>query len=133
MADGSPESVVEHLSDGIGGYLRRQPGKQTSEGLRAVALQGENVLELVYDALDELPLSRRPLPGLLRPRPPGALLRSGGNPGAHTSSRIGAYARPWAGHEASLKTSAATASSKYAAAGPIVYSRARRWVTMAPT
>jgi hypothetical protein len=76
------------LSTSVGGHLRRQPGKQTSESLGAVALQGEEVLELVYDALDELPLASGPPPGLLRPRSPGVLLRgSSTNPPPNCSNQ----------------------------------------------
>lgn len=37
MADGPPESVIEHLSDGVGGNFRRQTSEQAPESLRAMA------------------------------------------------------------------------------------------------
>jgi hypothetical protein len=79
MAYWAFEPLVQHLPYGVGGYLRSQPGQQTFEGLCAVALQSKDVLELVYDAFYELPLSGSRSPGLLRPHPPGALLRSSGD------------------------------------------------------
>src|SRR5215203_1142409 len=50
-----------------------------------------------------------------------------------SSSRTGAAIKPGTVHETSPNTSAATASRRNAAAGPIEYSRTRRWVMMAPT
>jgi hypothetical protein len=44
-----------------------------------VALQGEEVFELVYDALDELTLARRPATVGLRPSSLGIILGRGGD------------------------------------------------------
>jgi hypothetical protein len=41
-----------------------------------VALQGEDVLELVYDPFDDLPLSRSPATVRFRPRPLGVVFGS---------------------------------------------------------
>ena len=70
MADRPPELVVEHLSDGVGGNLRRQTSEQASESFRAMALQGEEVFKLIYDAFDELPLAGCPPAIFLWPRSP---------------------------------------------------------------
>src|SRR5829696_10019512 len=61
--------------------------------------------------------------------------RMPGRPAHETpsSSRTGAAIKPGTVHETSPNTSAATASRRNAAAGPIEYSRTRRWVMMAPT
>ena len=52
--------VDEPLPAGVGRLLGRQAGQKTLKRLGPVALQGEYVLELIYDAFDDLPLSRRP-------------------------------------------------------------------------
>jgi len=79
MTQRPTESGVERLPTSVSDNFRRQPGKQASEGLSAVALQGKKVFELVYDPLDDLPLSCCPSSCLRWPCPPGALLRSSGN------------------------------------------------------
>src|SRR5918993_5629136 len=60
VAQRSPELVVEPLSASVGRHLGRQAGQKTTQRLGPVALQGEDVLELIYDPFDDLPLSRRP-------------------------------------------------------------------------
>ena len=77
MAQRSPELVVEPLCAGVGRHLGRQAGQKTTQRLGPVALQGEDVLELIYDPFDELPLSRRPATVGFRPRPLGVVLGSG--------------------------------------------------------
>jgi hypothetical protein len=49
VAQRSPELVVEPLPASVGRHLGRQAGQKTAERLGPVALQGEEVLELVYD------------------------------------------------------------------------------------
>ena len=78
MAQRPTKPGVERLPTGVSSNFRRQPGKQTFESFGAVTLQGEEVLQLVYDSLDELPLSGRSSSSLFGPRPPRALLRGGG-------------------------------------------------------
>jgi hypothetical protein len=75
MTQRSSELGVQALPAGVGRHLRGKSGEQTPESLGAMALQGEDVLELVYDPLDELPLSGSPSPRLLRPCPASAFLR----------------------------------------------------------
>ena len=70
---------VEALSAGVGANLRRQASQEPFEGLRPVALQEEEVLELVYDPLDDLPLSRRPQPSGGVPRSLGVVLGGRGH------------------------------------------------------
>jgi hypothetical protein len=72
-AQRATELGVEALSAGVGANLRCQASQEPFEGLRPVALQEEEVLELVYDPLDNLPLSRRPQPSGGVPRPLGVL------------------------------------------------------------
>ena len=67
MAQGSAEMVVEPLAAGVCRDLRcyaRQ--QQTAQGLRSVALQGEEVLELADHSFDDLTLARCPAAILLR-------------------------------------------------------------------
>ncbi len=73
VAQRSPELVVEPLPAGVGRHLGRQAGQKTTERLGPVALQGEEVLELIYDSFDDLPLSRSPATVCFRPRPLGEL------------------------------------------------------------
>ena len=94
----SSEVHVKDMAAGVGDDLGGQPGEQTAERLGAVALQSVEVLELPYDALNELPLAGRPTPvplgssaasGALRRRghqsavnlQPATLPRHGGEPG----------------------------------------------------
>jgi hypothetical protein len=49
VAQRSPELVVEPLPASVSRHLGRQAGQKTTERLGPVALQGEDVLELVYD------------------------------------------------------------------------------------
>jgi hypothetical protein len=51
VAQRSPKLVVEPLPAGVGRHLGRQAGQKTTERLRPVALQGEDVLELIYDPI----------------------------------------------------------------------------------
>jgi hypothetical protein len=69
--------VVEPLSTSVGRDLGRQAGQKPTQRLGPVALQGEDVLELVYDPFDDLPLSRSPATIRFRPRPLGVVLGSG--------------------------------------------------------
>jgi hypothetical protein len=78
-AQRATELGVEALSAGVGANLRRQASQEPFEGLRPVALQEEEVLELVYDPLDDLPLSRRPQPSGGVPRPLGVVLGGRGH------------------------------------------------------
>src|SRR5215211_4651014 len=71
------EQGVEPLPERVGCQLGGQAGEQTAQRLRAVALQGEEVLQLRDHLLDDLPLARRPTPILFWPRPPGVVLRGG--------------------------------------------------------
>src|SRR5687768_6439941 len=54
VAQRSPELVVEPLPAGVGRHLGRQAGQKTFKRLGPVALQGEEVLELIYDPFDDL-------------------------------------------------------------------------------
>ena len=49
VAQRSPELVVEPLSASVGRHLGRQAGQKTTQRLGPVALQGEEILELIYD------------------------------------------------------------------------------------
>src|SRR5918995_5418958 len=75
----SPELVVEPLPAGVGRDLGCQAGQKTTERLGPVALQGEEVLQLVYDAFDELALARRPAAVDLGPSPLGIVLGCSGD------------------------------------------------------
>src|ERR671925_383227 len=67
---------VEILPAGVRCDLGRQTRQKPLESLRSVALQEEEVLELVYDPLDDLALGRRPQQIRLRPCSWGIVLRS---------------------------------------------------------
>jgi hypothetical protein len=56
-AQRSAEGVVDPLPARIRGDLRRKSGQQPVQGLRPVALQSEEVLELADRPLDDLALS----------------------------------------------------------------------------
>src|SRR5215207_8078735 len=71
VAQRSSELIVEPLPAGVGRDLGRQAGQKTLKRLGPVTLQGEDVLELVYDPFDDLPLSRCPAKVAFRPRPLG--------------------------------------------------------------
>jgi hypothetical protein len=73
----SSELVVEPLATGVGSDLGCQAGQKTLKRLGPVALQCEDVLELVYAPFYDLPLSRRPATVRFRPRPLGVVLGSG--------------------------------------------------------
>src|SRR5918995_2043160 len=77
VAQRSPELVVEPLPASVGRHLGRQAGQKTAQRLGPVALQGEEVLELVYDPFDDLALARSPAPICFRPRPLGVVFGSG--------------------------------------------------------
>jgi hypothetical protein len=77
VAQGPAEQGVEPLPERVGCQLGGQAGEQTAQRLRAVALQGEEVLQLRDHLLDDLPLARRPTPILFWPCPPGVVLRGG--------------------------------------------------------
>src|SRR5215204_568661 len=77
VAQRSSELVVEPLPAGVGCHLGRQAGQKTTQRLCPVPLQGEEVLELIYDPFDDLPLSRRPASVGFRPRPLGVVFGSG--------------------------------------------------------
>src|ERR687890_2825479 len=73
------EGVVDALSAGVGRDLGGQTCQQPAEGLRSVALQREEVLQLADHPLYDLALSRRPTAIALRPCPAGVLVRGGGH------------------------------------------------------
>ena len=75
MAQRTTKFAVEVLPAGVGRDLGRKTRQKPSEGLRPVALQKEEVLELVYDSLDDLALSGCPPAHLLWPRPLRVVLR----------------------------------------------------------
>src|SRR5215216_6515789 len=79
VTQGPTEGVVHPLSAGVGGDLGGQTCQQPAEGLRSVALQAEEVLQLADNPLDDLALSRRPSAILLRPCPAGVLVRGSGH------------------------------------------------------
>ena len=54
------ELDIEPLPAGVGRDFGCQTGQKTAQRLGPVALQGEDVLELVYDSLDDLGVSRPP-------------------------------------------------------------------------
>jgi hypothetical protein len=56
-AQRATELDVEPLSAGVGRDFGSKTGQKPLQGLSPVALQGENVLELVYDSLDDLAFS----------------------------------------------------------------------------
>ena len=56
----SAEGAVDPLPAGVRCDLGRQARQQPAEGLRAVTLQAEEVLELTNHPLDDLALARRP-------------------------------------------------------------------------
>jgi hypothetical protein len=57
VAQGSAEGVVDPLSAGVGRNLGRQTRQQPAEGLRPMALQAEEVLQLADHPLYDLALS----------------------------------------------------------------------------
>ncbi len=73
---------VKDLAAGVGGDLGGQPSEQPAERLGAVALQPQEVLELAYDALDQLPLTGRPTPVPLGPSAAAGALRRCGHQSA---------------------------------------------------
>jgi hypothetical protein len=77
VAQRSSKLVVEPLPAGVGRHLGRQAGQKAAERLGPVALQGEDVLELVYDPFYDLALSRSPATIRFRPRPLGVVFGSG--------------------------------------------------------
>src|SRR4029450_4693492 len=78
-AQRTTELRVEALPAGVRGDLRRKTSQKPFEALRPVALPEEEVLELVYAPIDDLPLSRRPQPSGGVPRPLGVVLGGGGH------------------------------------------------------
>lgn len=60
MVQRPTELHIELLPASVGRDLGGQAGQKATQRLSRVALQGEVVLELVYDPLDELALARRP-------------------------------------------------------------------------
>ena len=54
MAQRPTELVVEPLPAGVGCDLGGQAGQKAAQRLGTVALQGEEILELLYDPLDDL-------------------------------------------------------------------------------
>ncbi len=76
MAQRSAELDIEMLSTSVSRDLGRQAGQQPLKGLGPRTLQGKEVLELVYDSLDDLPLSRGPAPTSLCPCPLGVVFWS---------------------------------------------------------
>src|SRR5918994_3793247 len=65
MSQRTTKFAVEVLPAGVGRDLGRKTPQEPSEGLRPVALQEEEVLELVYDSLDDLAISGCPPARLL--------------------------------------------------------------------
>jgi hypothetical protein len=57
VAQGSAEGVVDPLSAGVGRNLGRQTRQQPAEGLRPMALQAEEVLQLADHPLYDLALA----------------------------------------------------------------------------
>ena len=57
VAQGPTEGVVDPLSAGVGRDLGGQTRQQPAQRLRPVALQAEEVLQLVDNPLDDLALS----------------------------------------------------------------------------
>src|SRR5215211_1065377 len=82
VAQRSSELIVEPLPAGVGRDLSLQAGQKTLKRLGPVTLQGEDVLELVYDPFDDLPLSRCPAKVAFRPRPLGVVFGSGRHQGS---------------------------------------------------
>src|SRR5215210_5425389 len=77
MARRATKRVVYPLGASVGRNLSRHSRQQTSQRLGAVALQAEEVLELVDHPLDDLALARRPAPIHPRPCPVGVVFRGG--------------------------------------------------------
>src|SRR5215208_3508132 len=75
VAQRPTELGVEPLSAGVRCHLGGQASEQATQCLCPVAFQGEEILQLRDDLLDELPLARGPAPIRLRPRPPVIGLR----------------------------------------------------------
>jgi hypothetical protein len=73
----SAEGVVDPLGAGVGRDLGGQTRQQPLKGLRPVALQREEVLQLADHHLYDLALARGPAAVLIRPRPQGVVLRGG--------------------------------------------------------
>ena len=68
MTQRTTEFAVEVLPARVRCDLGRKTRQEAIEGLRAVALQEEDILELVYDPLDDLTLATSPSPCSLLPR-----------------------------------------------------------------
>src|SRR5215208_6058813 len=77
VAQRSAQGIVDPLPTGVRRDLGRQAGQQPAQGLGPVALQSEEVLELVDHPLDDLTMARRPAAIGLRPCPTGVVLRGG--------------------------------------------------------
>src|SRR5215207_9600060 len=77
VAQRSSELVVEPLPASVGRHLGRQAGQKTTQRPGPVALQGEDVLQLIYDPFDDLALARSPATVAFRPRPLGVVFGSG--------------------------------------------------------
>src|SRR5215218_11025811 len=77
VAQRPPDPVVDALSASVGCDLGCQAGQKTTQRPGPVPLQAEEVLELIYDPFDDLPLSRRPASVGFRPRPLGVVFGSG--------------------------------------------------------
>src|SRR5215208_7225747 len=82
VAQRSSELVVEPLPASVGRYLGHQAGQKTTQRPGPVALQGEEVLQLIYDPFDDLALARSPATVAFRPRPLGVVFGSGRYPNA---------------------------------------------------
>src|SRR5829696_7351733 len=82
VAQWPPEQGIEPLPIGVGGYLRSKTRQQATQGLRAVSLQAEEILESADHLLDDLPLARRQAAVFHRPRPKRTL----GGRGRHQSA-----------------------------------------------
>jgi hypothetical protein len=79
VAERSTEGIVDPLSTGVCGNLGCQARQQPAEGLGAVALQREEVLQLADHPLDDLALAGGPSPIGFRPCPAAVVVRGGGH------------------------------------------------------
>src|SRR5215212_12123000 len=75
----STQGMVEPFGAGVGRDLGRQASQQPPKGLRPVALQREEVLQLVDHPFYDLAFARRPAPIGLRPCSAGVVVRCGRN------------------------------------------------------
>ena len=72
-AKGAVDALCARVGHDLSGHSRQQP----SQGLRAMTLQAEEVLELADHPFDDLAFARGPAAIGFRPRPPGVVFRGG--------------------------------------------------------